>query len=84
MRRFTDEEIGRLADHLNGSSQSIDGAVAALFPGRSPPWYCAAEDDCATLDDLVFECDVCNWWFGVEDMVDSQTCVDCSGATVWR
>ena len=59
MRNFTDGEIEELADSLYGSSQSIEEAVATRFPGRD--WAeDAAEDDCAALDDLVFECDVCN------------------------
>ena len=29
------------------------------------------------LDELMFECCVCGWWFADHDLADEDTCVEC-------
>ena len=36
---------------------------------------------CARLDELAFECELCNWWHETSEMVDSWVCQQCSSET---
>lgn len=38
------------------------------------------DEFCAKLDELVFECTCCNWWFEQSEMSENEdwVCIDCA------
>ena len=80
---LSEEQVQELADHLSGTSQSLEHACDVCFN---------IETDDATdtldlntldrLDELVFECTVCNWWASNDELAESDgdnICLECAG-----
>lgn len=76
---LTREQISELAASLQGSGQSLDDVLDAL-------WGLSEDDldteDTEALDLLVFECTTCNNWFEIGEMSDDSDhdweCEGCS------
>lgn len=75
---LTREQVQELAADLQGTSQSLNEALHKL-------WSLSEDDldqeDCEALDELVFECTVCNNWFEQNEMAencgDAWVCEGC-------
>lgn len=70
MRALADQA----ADQLIGTCQSLHD-LGVTFE--------ACEDDatfCSRLDELAFECTVCNWWCSEDELDDDQAivCAECA------
>ncbi len=59
-----------VSDKLLGSCQDISTLATEE--------ECKDADFCRTLDDNVFECNVCGWWCGVEEDVGENICDGCA------
>lgn len=76
------EAAETFANHVRGTA-SMSG-VADILEQLGLPAY---EDDktfCATLDQLVFECDCCGWWCDTDEVADvsnDMVCEECHDAT---
>lgn len=69
----------RAAAALEGTCSSLQQVLTDLDAD-------GADDNaifCARLDDLVFECEQCNWWFEQSEMAERTDerwiCEDCTG-----
>lgn len=69
-RKLTDEQVNKIASRLYGSCLSLDEVIedeTGLTFGELD------YEDCLAIDDLVFECQACNWWFGSSEYSDKVT-----------
>lgn len=81
MTDLSDSEKARIiAEELQGTCNSLQFAL------ESHEWDGAdnSQDFCDTLDSLVFECKVCNWWCETSEMSHDEEhdweCEDCADA----
>lgn len=76
---MTPSEIARkVAEYLQGTCSSV--AVALETLGYDDE-LSLDDEFCAVLDDLVFECTTCNWWYEQSEMADDdeRQCEECAG-----
>lgn len=60
------------AEQLQGTCKSIHDLGEEFEEAQNDKIFCER------LDDLVFECEVCNWWCELSEMSDIEmTCDDC-------
>ena len=63
----------QVADRLRGSCESLTNTLENMDAQ-------GADDNaefCAALDSLVFQCDCCEWWCDISEMVGDRQCSDC-------
>lgn len=81
VRHFTDEQINKIASMLEGTCGTLYGVLDRLYDTDEDAMSLA---DCHALDDLVFCCEQCNWWFEQGEMgenaSDAWVCVECCGS----
>lgn len=77
MKKPDNFDVSELIEYLQGTSMTLDEGVADLYEG------CDSEiltsDDHATIDNEIFKCEECGWWFEIcEQSEDDDTkCKDC-------
>jgi hypothetical protein len=76
--KFTEEQLQQLVDHLQGSCNDLDSSIIELF-GEEFSSINLLADDHMFIDDQIFLCDTCNWWFEKvdESEIHPGTCMDC-------
>lgn len=81
--RHPDFDIQDLIDSLQGTADSLGGALENLYPGME------LEDlndkDHFEIDNTIFLCDECGWWCEISenaetDDSDEMICQDCANA----
>lgn len=77
MRNLTDGQLTELVELLEGSCDSLDEATYYLF-GKDSDFL--SQDDLADIDDNVFKCECCGWWYNISEMSGNgeQLCQDCN------
>lgn len=68
-------EIKELSEYLNGTAQSLDDAIKSLWPNESGVDILSIEQT-KELDELVFKCEVCDWWYDIYD-IRNNMCIHC-------
>lgn len=78
MPRFSPELLQELIDDLNGTAQSIAEALPTGYDEND-----LTQDDHAIIDDQIFKCATCDWWFEVSEQGgtndgDEPVCEGCN------
>ena len=65
--------IDKLIEHLEGTCKTLDEGCQA---------FDMTEDDLTTkdleyIDEEIFKCDVCGWWYEIYQCSEDSTCSDC-------
>ena len=69
---MTNEQLNNIVSYLEGSCNSLEDAVTTL--GLPELTVIEARE----LDELIFLCEICSWWYPIEEMDNDETCIDCS------
>jgi len=72
-RDYSDEQIDKLAHRLQGTCDSIEKALEELEFEKE-----MTISDCNELDQKVFCCEVCEWWYEISEM-DEENEWECCG-----
>lgn len=74
---MTNEEMEKLIGHLQGTCISLNEGTQALFDLDED---CLTTENSQQIDDEIFLCEECGWWYEVSEMSereDEQVCNDC-------
>lgn len=72
-------DINQLIEHLQGSCTSLDQAIADLTDGEKG-FEDLTDEDFFKLDNAIFECTYCGWWYETSEAHESDSgdiCTDC-------
>lgn len=78
--KFTRNQIDDLIQYLQGSCDSLSDGIFAVI-GEDYSEDDLSLDNLEQIDNEIFLCDVCGWWFEVCEMSESeseQACVECN------
>ena len=78
-RRINDAEMEELIEYLQGSCNTLDDGLEALFNGEVAE---LSEEGHAILDERIFNCTECGWWCAQEENAAEEgeewICKDCA------
>lgn len=72
-------DINRLIEYLQGTCNSLDGALSDLYPNMDHMDLTSEDHD--SIDNEIFLCDTCNWWCEIGDScTETENCggVNCT------
>jgi hypothetical protein len=76
---MTRDQMHELVDATQGTCKSLEEVCEDHF-GHEPMDYDNEMEICQFVDNLIFNCVVCGWWFEMGDMAqycDEWTCSSC-------
>lgn len=59
------------ADELRGTANNFDEVVGCEMTDMSKDWL-------AEFEELVFLCEICDWWCDTDELTDNQACEECA------
>jgi len=75
--RPADFDINDVISFLQGTCKTLNEALVALYEVDGDENILTSEDH-AVMDNEIFLCDTCNWWFDIsEQSEDGEKCNDC-------
>ena len=78
--KLTNQQINDIADILQGSCLSLEDGICAVL-GDDATVDDLDLDDYYALDEVVFLCASCNWWYEAgywnSEKTDENYCLDC-------
>jgi len=79
MVEFTTEEIEQIINYLQGTCKSIDDAIYDIF-GEDRDINDLSAGDYASIDERIFLCNTCGWWYEQGEMAenDNWECEGCA------
>lgn len=70
-------KLDKIIDYLQGTCNTLDGAVEIIIDGNLDSSDLSMEE-LEYLDDRIFLCECCGWWYEVSEMSEQdQYCDDC-------
>lgn len=79
-KKFTSEQLNELVSALQGTCDELNSAINELF-GDDYSDDDLTEDDHNFIDNEIFHCDDCGWWYEVveqSEVEDEKVCNDCN------
>lgn len=70
-RKLTDEQVDKLCKSLYGSADFIDNVLE--FYGWGVTENDLTYEDHLAIDNVVFNCTCCGWWFGAGEWTEKET-----------
>lgn len=67
---FTYEEMQEIIECLRGTCKSLDDGVSEIFEGKD--FGDMSMDNCYQLDEQIFLCDACGWWYEIGESADDE------------
>jgi len=68
--RPQDFDINVIAETLQGTCDTLQGAIEECYPGMSEEDMMA--DDHSALDQLIFLCTECGWWYEISENAETD------------
>jgi hypothetical protein len=68
-------EIDKFIEHLVGTCKSLDEAKSDFDLDRE-----LTDRELEAIDEALFRCGGCDWWFPVEEMTEQEVCEGCEEA----
>lgn len=76
---FSNKKINELIEYLQGSCDTLDEGVNVIL-GEEYSSEDLSKQNVEQIDNEIFLCSVCVWWFEVSEMSEEEsesTCVEC-------
>lgn len=79
MKPFTEEGMQQVAEILQGTCKSLDDVLCEVFEYESGTLTSTdlPIELLRSLDDMVMECQCCNWWVEASEVDDDGACEEC-------
>lgn len=71
-------KINKVAEKIVGTCRSLDEVLQEVFGDDELTMTDLGADLLEELDELVLECEGCNWWVEAAEVNDDGLCGDCS------
>lgn len=77
----TSEQLTRIIEYLQGSCETLDNAIKTITENDELDEDCLTEEQLEEIDDHIFNCTTCGWWYEVGECSESDdgemVCLDC-------
>lgn len=81
MSKISSEEVGEIIETLQGTCDTLTGAVQEVTGKDSLDEYDLEEHQHEQIDNEIFLCTECSWWYEVCDREEDDVCSDCLEAS---
>lgn len=74
-RNITSEEMDRVIDYLQGTCLSLDEGICHVLGDEGIEEMRDIDNElefCARIDDNIFLCESCGWWYGAGEWIDDS------------
>lgn len=73
---FTEVQINELIEHLNGSCKTLEEGIKTILGEEYTENDLSGENQ-DQIDQEIFLCHNCGWWYEVEAQGENGDCEDC-------
>lgn len=73
----SEEKLNELIEYLQGSCKTLQEGLNDIF-GEDFDEDQLTEEDHQFIDDSIFNCETCGWWYEVADSTEDNNCISCT------
>jgi hypothetical protein len=80
MKKITDEQVNEIKEALEGTCDTLDGAIQEFTGDDSLSSNDLTSEQHSEIEQEIFLCDDCGWWYAISDQSETEAgyCENCA------